>query len=393
MNIVRAGTLVLAAALVVELAALGYVSRTDTAQSLPDLVLHTAQAEGARAALTLLQRHIERDPELRLHSHHVAHETGRIAIERSDFDLSVLSDCTLNFASGCVHGVLERYFHSRPSMADTSVASFCDELVPDPGLNSWKLECTHGLGHGLAVRSNHDPTPALKTCDRLISATERRECHDGVFMEVTSHALGGGHPDDTETHGEPAAVEQSPGDRTHDHGSAATGGEATASSGGCEDLGEAYRESCWAYRYLVIHAASDGSWSRTAAGCRSAKAPKLIRACVFGVGKQVAQAHSGDWTSVYEFCSHLSADQASACISGAVEHLIDFDWSTERAAAFCADAPPDLRSNCYFRLGSRIGFAISGDDAVARCAAPEEAASEACRRGLAQTRRLQAADA
>lgn len=395
MNIVRAGTLVIAAALVLELAALGYLTRTDTAPSPADMVLQTARAEGASAALTLLERHMERDPALRFHSHHVAHETGRIAIERSAFDLSVLSDCTLNFASGCVHGVLERYFHARPSIADTSVASFCDELVPDRGLTAWKLECTHGLGHGLAVRSNHDPAPALHLCDRLVSHTERRECHDGVFMEVTSHALGGGHPDDPGPgpHAEPVAAAQPPGDRAHDHGSPMANVEAPASSPGCEEIDEAYRESCWAYQYLFIHAASDGSWSRTAAGCRSAGEQRLIRACVFGVGKQVAQAHSGDWTSVYEFCLDLSADQASACASGAVEHLIDFDWSTERAAAFCAGAPADLRSDCYFRLGTRLGFAVNDDDAVARCAAPENDASEACRRGLAQTRGLQAAGA
>jgi hypothetical protein len=108
------------------------------------------------------------------------------------------------------------------------------------------------------------------------------------------------------------------------------------------------------------------------------------------VGKQVAQEHPGDWTSVHRFCSDLSAVEATACISGAVEHLIDFDWTTERAAAFCADAPADLRSDCYFRLGSRLGFAAHDEDALTRCTATEERASEACLRGLAQTRRLQA---
>lgn len=393
MNILRAGTLVVAAGLVIGLAVSRYVSQTDTVRSPADSVFRAAQVEGASAALALLERHVERDPELRLHSHHIAHETGRIAIERSAFDLSVLSDCTLEFASGCVHGMLERYFYSRPSIADTSVASFCDELVPDAGLSAWKLECTHGLGHGLAVRSSHDPVPALRVCDGLVSPTERRECHDGVFMEVTLHALGGGHPDDAETHVEPVAVEQPAGDRAHGHGPAATSAEAPAASTGCEDVDESYRESCWAYQYLVIHAASDGSWSQTVDGCRSAGETTLVRACVFGVGKQVAQTHARDWMLVHRFCSDLSADEASACISGAVEHLIDFDWSTERAAAFCADAPADLRSDCYFNLGARLGFAAIGDNAVAQCDAAEQGASESCRRGLAQTRRLQAADA
>lgn len=389
MNIVRTGTLVVLAGLGLELAALAYVSQTDTARSSAELVLHTAEVEGASAALAILERQIERDPELRLHSHHIAHETGRLAIERSSFDLSMLSDCTLNFASGCVHGALERYFYSRPSIADTSLASFCDELVPDQGLSAWTLECTHGLGHGLAVRSSHDPLPALHACDELASPTERRECHDGVFMEVTVHAFGGGHPGVTEP--EPVAVEPPPGDPAHTHGHGTTSGEGPASSTGCEAVDPAYRESCWAYRHVVIHKASDGSWSRTAAGCRSAGEIKLIRACVFGVGKQVALTRPDDWPSVHRFCSDLSADVASACIWGAVEHLIDFDWSTERGAAFCANAPADLRSDCYFRLGTRLGFAAMGDDAAAQCAATEEDASAACRRGLAQTRRLQAA--
>lgn len=393
MNIVRAATLLVAAGLGLELVALGYLSQTDTGRSPADLVLRTAQAEGAGPALAILEKHIELDPEMRLHSHHVAHETGRIAIERSAFDLSVLSDCTLNFASGCVHGVLERYFYSRPTIADTSIASFCDELVHESWLSAWKLECTHGLGHGLAVRANHDPVPALRDCDALVSRTERRECHDGVFMEVASFALGGGHPAGTGVHVEPVAGEQPHDDRGHSHDHATASVEAPASGTRCEEVDEAYRESCWAYQYLVIYAASDGSWFRTAAGCRSAPELELITACIFGVGKQVAQEHAGDWTTVHQFCSDLAAHEAAACISGAVEHLIDFDWTTERAAAFCAGAPADLRWDCYFRLGTRLGFAASGDDAVARCAATEEAASEACRRGLAQTRRLQAAGA
>ena len=163
------------------------------ASSRAQLVLVAAREEGPSAALDVLRNQIDEEPELILLSHHLAHETGRISIEQADFDLRLIDECTFEFASGCFHGMLERYFFAHPPISPDELSTFCLDLTGDSTVDAHSLECAHGLGHGLAVQWNHDPVPAVEDCDLLPSSVERRECHDGVFMEVATHSLGGGH--------------------------------------------------------------------------------------------------------------------------------------------------------------------------------------------------------
>ena len=137
------------------------------ASSRAQLVLVAAREEGPSAALDVLRNQIDEEPELILLSHHLAHETGRISIEQADFDLRLIDECTFEFASGCFHGMLERYFFAHPPISPDELSTFCLDLTGDSTVDAHSLECAHGLGHGLAVQWNHDPVPAVEDCDLL----------------------------------------------------------------------------------------------------------------------------------------------------------------------------------------------------------------------------------
>ncbi len=349
-----------------------------------DFVLLTARDNGPAAALTLLREQILVEPQMILRGHHLAHEVGRISIENADFDLALLRACKFDFASGCFHGMLESYFFARPEIDESRIPSFCEQLTGDSTLSAESLECSHGLGHGLAVRSNHTILPAVRTCDLLNSAVERRECHDGVFMAVSARSLGGGHVG-TAASGHGAAA---------DHPDAAMTSRSPGSdddpSFPCNTVYDAYKASCWAYQYVSIRANAGDSWDRTVEGCRASGDPNLAGECIFGVGKQLAAENYLDWDEVFEVCRALPLEEGRACISGAVEHLVDFAWTSETAFEFCQVSPAVLAESCQFRLGTRLGFLFTAPEAMERCSMADGRLRAACQRGVDQTHNLRA---
>lgn len=355
-------------------------------------VLLTAREEGPAAALSTLRRLVEADPELIQRGHHLAHETGRTAIERSGFDLGILSECSFDFASGCFHGMIERYFYAGPSIESDRIPDLCEDWMGDVSLGAKALECAHGLGHGFAIQAEHRIQPAIADCDRLRTDLERGECHDGVFMEVALRSLGGGHSGSG--HGGPAdpgnVVADDAMDMTdHDRAPPEVPGdlprpEPEDLTAPCSSLAPQYQRACWAYQYVSIHAATGEEWERTFEACELASTPRLSQECAFGAGKAHASEHFLDWHVSYERCASVGG-LGAACISGAVEHLIDYDWSTERAFLFCEDAPSQLGAACYGTVGQRAGFLSHLEDGGDACYQATAEFVTACLEGVRET--------
>ncbi len=365
-----------------------FVAIRSSVQETSELVLSTARTDGPAAALSLLRQRIERHPELALHGHHLAHETGRISVEQTGFDLGVFDQCTLEFASGCLHGVLERYFYSKPDISSDEVARFCLDLTGDADLGVRALECSHGLGHGLAVRWDHSFGPAAGYCDVLLTEMERRECRDGVFMEVAVHALGGGHQG---AGGDPPAGRLTASEETteasHSHAMemGSRGPEPSDPTQSCSLVADAHLLSCWAYQHMVIRVLSNLSWEETYWGCQNASSPEFVAECVFGLGKQVGTEGGSDWRAVVQTCDRLPREGGPPCIAGAVEAVVDQSWSSEEAFAFCALASAALEEGCYHRLGFRLGFLHSEAQASTLCDRSETQRARACRAGVRQS--------
>lgn len=152
----------------------------------------------------------------------------------------------------------------------------------------------------------------------------------------------------------------------------------------CSSITPEYQRACWAYQYVAIRAITGGAWERTFEACELASALPLRQECAFGAGKGHASENFLRWDLSYDLCEEVGG-LGDACISGAVEHLIDYDWSTERAFSFCEDAPHQLGAACYRRVGLRLAFLAQPEDAAAAC---DQATAEfvtACLEGIRQT--------
>jgi hypothetical protein len=346
-------------------------------------VFLAARDRGVRAALDSLEQLASRDDGIRAQGHPLAHALGRYSMDRRR-DLAVLGECTPRFQSGCFHGVLEGYFLQGGTIDAASADGVC---AGRGGRGFERLECWHGLGHGLMVHHDGDFQQALVICDVLAPAQARRECQDGVFMERAIRAIGVASIN----------VGDGPGIGHEHHGGADhaehTGGQSAPATPGskaaaraereqlCAVVDAAHQPSCWAYQPLVLMSDWGLNPARVLAACDGAPAA-AVADCYQGFGKQYLGALSGDASRMIQACQQGDAARATDCMMGGVEYFTDLDWSIEPGVAFCRQVPGEAKPRCYGMIGARLTLANSDAESVRRgCRQVESAYVGACLRG------------
>lgn len=351
-------------------------------------VFLTARDRGPRAALDSLERLAAHDDWIRAKGHPLAHAIGRYAMEKRN-DLALLGECTPRFQSGCFHGVLEGYFLQGGTIDRASVAGVCTGQVR--GFE--RMECWHGLGHGLMVHHAGDFRQALAVCDGLQAAQPRRECQDGIFMERAIRAIGatsinvGDGPGIGHVHG-------AEGHEGHDDASRSVGAQdapATrlmAKVTGrrereqlCSGLDAGYQRSCWAYQSLVLMSMSWPDYPRALRGCDAAPAA-AVGDCYQGFGKQMLGVSFGDVPRMLAACRQGDPAHATDCLMGGVEYFTDLDWRIEPGIDFCRQVPGESKPRCYEMIGARLTLAHTDPEPVrAACGQVEPAWVRACLAG------------
>lgn len=321
----------------------------------------TARRRGVSAALDSLRALIARDPGADPMGHVVAHALGRFAVARAGGDPATYAQCTQEFQAGCWHGVMEGYFTSpraspAVAVAGASLDALCGTIAGARSAPLARLECAHGMGHGLMARVHNDYRTALGQCDALSDSVARRECHDGVFMEITVRGT------------EPRAG-------TND----ATLLRRADLRWPCDSVASTYQPSCWQYQPIVLYEFTD-DLARTARTCATVPAASR-EACHHGLGKQL-----GGWVDssaeLVATCRLADTALTGVCVAGAAESFIDESWTAGKALALCRDAPANAKGACYAMVGRRMALVHPARGAVARdCAAAEAAYVAVCVRG------------
>ncbi|WP_420130357.1 hypothetical protein [Longimicrobium sp.] len=360
-------------------------------------VFLTARDRGPRAALDSLERLAARDPSIRGKGHQLAHAVGRYAMEQRK-DLAVLAGCTPRFQSGCFHGVLEGYFLQGGSIDRASVGNVCTGQQVARGFE--RMECWHGLGHGLMVHHAGNFRQALDVCDGLQADQPRRECQDGIFMERAIRAIGatsinvGGGPGIGHAHGA---------EGHQDHAAARTlsaadkqdgAGRAMAKVGArrereqlCSGVDAGHQRSCWAYQSMVLMSMSWPNYPRALRGCDTAPAD-AVRDCYQGFGKQMLGVSFGDVGKMMEACRQGDPARVTDCLMGGVEYFTDLDWRIEPGIDFCRQVPGESKPRCYEMIGARLTLAHTDPEPVrAACRQVEAAYVRACLAGAGMQER------
>lgn len=354
-------------------------------------VFLTARDRGPRAALDSLERLAAQDQWVRAKGHPLAHAIGRYAMEQRK-DLAVIGECTPRFQSGCFHGVLEGYFLQGGTIDRASVGSICAGQQAVRGFE--RMECWHGLGHGLMVHHAGDFSRALDICDALQADQPRRECQDGIFMERAIRAIGAtsinvgdgpgiGHVHGAEGHADHAAGRSLSAANKQDGAGRlmAKIGARTEREQLCSGLDAGHQRSCWAYQSMVLMSLNWPNYPRALRGCDAAPAA-AVRDCYQGFGKQMLGVSSGDVPRMLDACRQGDPAHVTDCLMGGVEYFTDLDWSIEPGVAFCRQVPGESKGRCYEMIGARLTLAHPDPEPVrAACRAVEPAYVRACLAG------------
>jgi hypothetical protein len=312
------------------------------------------QEGGPGLALEHLAQLAARDSGISEFGHVYAHEIGRYALARRGWDPAVYAECTPRFESGCYHGVVEAYVGHAP-LDSTVLRRLCERIVGQMTPEVARRECAHGLGHGLWFRLRGRHREALTYCDHLMAAVSQEECRDGVFMQRAGTATAHAH---------------------HSTGSAPV-------SLRCSEEPAPYRHACWHYQGSVFLTAAGGVTSSALSECDSAG--DYAGVCYWGMGKTLAdrvRGAGGTNQQIIDLCSRGKAAMLGACLAGAVENLVDENWTTGGAETLCRDSPTVAKASCYTKLGERIGILYpSRSERIRACAAMEPAYRTACEEG------------
>jgi len=320
-------------------------------------VFLTARDVGVHKALDSLEALSIHDPQIRGQGHALAHALGRITIAQHKNDLSVIAGCRPIFEAGCYHGVLEGYLASQKSLDSNTIAPICSAVERSSPTRQPALECSHGLGHGLLERFGYDLGRALSACDYLRTDDARGECHDGVFMENVVHGLG----DSMITVGDEALsaqhhmmkMEEAHGHREFFH--------KQDLAFPCDSVAASYQSSCWSYQPLVAIQFTKVDFQKTLHLCDKASGPSATT-CYRGFGKQSTAWYSDRAADIVKTCESATPPHVGDCLAGAVEAYVDYDWTPDKAIAFCHSVPAGAKAGCYGEIGARMAV-IRADSA------------------------------
>lgn len=351
---------------------------------------------GPAAALKLLDGLAARDEDVRRDGHMYAHRIGILALKSPSDVGRVFATCTPAYQSGCYHGVIQAYFMSVERAGGAVTAQSVEAVCADHRETRRDLlfQCTHGLGHGLAILRGRDLPEALGGCDLLGRPMEREMCYAGAFMETLVNAT---HPDHVDVPGDKAALAKAgkgkaadpSGHGTHDHhaaGAAASPAKAPfkALDPGdlhypCSVLDEKYLNACYMIQTSAMLHHTKRDVARAAAECT--RAPEKFRGtCFLSLGRDVRTLSGGDHSEAVRMCGLAEAGFRPMCHRGVVETTINMNADPAEGIPYCrAVTEAESKRACYVAVGLQALVLPDGETRREQaCSAAESELVEAC---------------
>ena len=319
-----------------------------------------AYREGAKVALARFDTMIAQTGPVEANCHRIAHTIGSASLARLKENVGqAFAQGSSSCWSGYYHGILEHAFLQLKSFEPTEVAAVSQKLCSDAGIRkvSWlAYQCVHGLGHGLMITSGLDLPLSLEICNKLNTDWDRQSCKGGVFMENISTSYG-------------------------------TKSEYLKDS----DLiypCNAIKEGDKLYCYLMVTSrvlnANGYNWDATAKICANGE-KDWVKVCFRSYGRDASGSSRLDNAEILRKCN-LSVPSGGmlGCIIGAAADITANDTSGARTTQFCETVPGNLKSVCYWSLGTVSGgFKASAEERLADCRSwiSDQKMIEACRTG------------
>jgi hypothetical protein len=291
--------------------------------------------------------------------HRIVHTIGSASLVRNNGNVArTFAEGDSTCFSGYYHGVLERSLvgvKSRTARGLARVArSLCAGVSVDPSL--WlRLQCLHGLGHGLMITSGYALPLSLAVCDRLQTGWAERSCNGGVFMENLGTSYGVASRwlrDDDPLYP-------------------------------CTAVADEDKRACFDLVTTQILRTVDGDFEKAAKVCSQVQ-QRWEGDCFRSLGRDAVSQVGDRPADVLPLCAVARQHgRENECVRGAAVTIAANYKSGVQAAALCRAAPRAARQPCFFGTGSLIVRFLGEQHLRTACSAIAGVGSDAsaCVRG------------
>lgn len=261
-----------------------------------DELLDLLARKGVSAALTELGRRSSREPKVAGVCHAIAHDLGHAALMAAAGRISeVLGERDDVCGGGFTHGAIELALGASKNPA-RDLLTICAPTQDG--------SCFHGVGHGLMFATGMDVEKSLALCDRAPRRTLSIRCGEGVFMQLFSADVAGGHMG----------------------GAGATHHSTDDAARTCARTRSSYQETCWFYSPTVWLGLHPEDFSGALRWCEAQG--RGLAMCTKGLGSRTIKYHPEDPRIGARICR--TARDVDSCLSGMGSYW-SVHWSGERA--------------------------------------------------------------
>jgi len=241
------------------------------------------------------------------------------------------------------HGIMENYFNieiffDRSSPDEINIKTACD-LLREVSYSQPKIQCAHGVGHGLEVAYDYDTFSVIKRCDEFDAPISQHACNQGVFMENLA-----GYFEDK-------------------------GGDFDQKDifYPCNKLDEKYAGDCYQLHALYILNKMDFSVEDSFKQCDKITPQKFVRDCYYGIGEKMWSFSGLDMEKLKSTCLKGDLAYQSYCFDGSV-YIVSEQQGAKKAFELCKIIPEKFKINCYDKVGQWIqSISLSKDEIEKEC--------------------------
>ena len=298
--------------------------------------------QGIAAALQHLETQSAANPGVRRLEHHYAIAVGQLSYTQTNDVAESFRLCGAALDTGCYHGVMEAFMASTPRLTREAVARLCDGAPIAAETPVARIQCVHGVGHGLAHASGGRVQDALATCDGFGTDQDRAACYSGVFMQVI---------EETDERPNPDPFASAPG--------------LPDPFAECTALAERYQRACYVQQTTALLAVNGEDVPAAFTTCDQVPVAYTVP-CYQGVGAWISIFTHWDPGQTSTLCQLASLPFRPWCLDGAVAGMASGHATADRSMALCRSTSSDLRTFCFEAIGERIPLLYSGRAAQER---------------------------
>jgi len=318
-----------------------------------ELMLQLSRAENKQTVLGTYHELLAAYLNSGLYCHAQGHHFGKFLYGYIGNVTEALSIADVKCGGSQRHGVIENYFLTEvilgKSPDDIEFKDICEVL----GNNVYSLkrvDCAHGIGHGITKTYDHDVFAALKRCEELETRKELQACNLGVFMEneLENGKTGGG------TFEEDDVLYP------------------------CNKVNEEQVGDCYMYQTSYIMRQNNNSAEDTFKTCDEITDKKAVMNCYYGTGRILYGHNFHNLEGLASECQIGNPEFHDVCLLGALLSIADM--RTDKGFEFCKVVPEKFKTLCYDKLGRFIStLDLSNEEKEKECLMAEnQDYSKAC---------------